>query len=230
MSALEQRYNKLLAWYPEPFRSEQAGEMLGVLMAGAEQGQQRPRPREYADVLKSALRMRLRTPRSAAWVDALAGLRWLALAAVVAASVAGGIAISTSYFPFQLQVIAASFGMLEAASHYQPFPWRTSLGWGSVAVSCALTGVAIAVAVAAKLGWHFPLLLTALCYAYALILATTPPASSGSDLIGSPTPMHLTLLFVPSLLIAAYCVITSMLSRLRPPRPVTVSASHLSQS
>jgi hypothetical protein len=55
MSALEQRYNKLLAWYPEPFRSEQAGEMLGVLMAGAEQGQQ---PYHARPVVLSFVEMR----------------------------------------------------------------------------------------------------------------------------------------------------------------------------
>jgi hypothetical protein len=68
------------------------------------------------------------------------------------------------------------------------------------------------VAAITKLSWRFPLLLAALLYPYALILATAPPASSGSDLIGSPTPMHLTLLFLPSLLLACYLVVKAMLN------------------
>lgn len=34
-AGLEQRYRRLLAWYPGPFRSEREEEMLAVLMAGA---------------------------------------------------------------------------------------------------------------------------------------------------------------------------------------------------
>ena len=80
------------------------------------------------------------------------------------------------------------------------------------------------VAVFAKLGWRFLLLLAALCYAYALLLATTPAASSGSDLIGSPTPMRLALLFLPSLLLACGTVITAVLPQRR-----RIVAAHLSQ-
>ena len=57
--ALERRYRRLLAWYPQRFRREQEDEMLAVLMAGAAKGQRRPGLRESADVLRSALGMRL---------------------------------------------------------------------------------------------------------------------------------------------------------------------------
>jgi hypothetical protein len=75
-SGLEQGYRRLLACYPRAFRREHADEMLAVLMAGAPEGQRCPRLAESADVLWSALRMRLRGPGPASdsrpWSDALA--------------------------------------------------------------------------------------------------------------------------------------------------------------
>ena len=62
---LEQGYRRLLACYPRAFRSEHAEEVLAVLMASAPQGQQRPRLAEAADLLRSALKMRLRGPAPA---------------------------------------------------------------------------------------------------------------------------------------------------------------------
>jgi hypothetical protein len=63
-SDLERRYRRLLAWYPQPFRSQQEDEILAVLMAGAGQGQSRPRLAEAVDLIKSAVGMRLWPPRS----------------------------------------------------------------------------------------------------------------------------------------------------------------------
>lgn len=75
-SGLEQGYRRLLAWYPGAFRRDHADEILGVLMAGAGEGQRRPRPAEAADLLWSGLKMRLRGPaltgESRPWSDALA--------------------------------------------------------------------------------------------------------------------------------------------------------------
>jgi hypothetical protein len=59
-TTLEHRYRRLLAFYPRAFRREHEQEILSVLIAGAEEGQTRPRPAEYADLLKSAIFMRLR--------------------------------------------------------------------------------------------------------------------------------------------------------------------------
>ena len=58
-AGLEWRYRRLLAWYPRSFRREQEDEMLAVLMAGARPGQRRPGLLETADLLRSALGMRL---------------------------------------------------------------------------------------------------------------------------------------------------------------------------
>ena len=53
-SGLEQGYRRLLAWYPSAYRREHADEILAVLMAGAGEGQRRPRLAESANVLWSA--------------------------------------------------------------------------------------------------------------------------------------------------------------------------------
>lgn len=63
-AALERGYRRLLAWYPRPFRAEQEDEILAVLMAGAAQGQRRPRLAEAIDLIKSAVGMRLFPGRS----------------------------------------------------------------------------------------------------------------------------------------------------------------------
>jgi len=63
---LERRYRRLLACYPRTFRRDYEQEMLSVLMAGADDGQQRPRPGEAVDLIKGAIWMHLRpvVPRS----------------------------------------------------------------------------------------------------------------------------------------------------------------------
>jgi hypothetical protein len=75
-SGLEQGYRRLLGWYPRAFRREHADEILAVLMASAPEGQRRPRLAESADLVWSALKMRLRGPGAAGesrpWTDALA--------------------------------------------------------------------------------------------------------------------------------------------------------------
>lgn len=59
-SGLERRYRELLALYPRAFRREHEQEMLAVLMAGATDGQRRPRLGETADLIKNAIWMQLR--------------------------------------------------------------------------------------------------------------------------------------------------------------------------
>ena len=60
---LERGYRRLLAFYPKAFRREHEEEILSVLMAGATEGQGRPRPAESADLLRSAILMRVRQTR-----------------------------------------------------------------------------------------------------------------------------------------------------------------------
>jgi hypothetical protein len=63
---LERRYRRLLAFYPRAFRREHDQEILSVLMAGADDRQRQPRLDEAADLMRSAIWMRLRpnVPRS----------------------------------------------------------------------------------------------------------------------------------------------------------------------
>ena len=56
---LERRYRGLLAWYPTAYRAEYGEEMLGVLLDGARDGQRYPKPAEAADLIRSALALRL---------------------------------------------------------------------------------------------------------------------------------------------------------------------------
>ena len=63
-TALDRRYQRLLACYPREFRREHEQEMLGVLMAGVREDQRRPGFAESVDLAAGALRMRLR-PRGA---------------------------------------------------------------------------------------------------------------------------------------------------------------------
>jgi hypothetical protein len=59
-SRLERRYRSLLALYPKAFRREHEQEILSVLMAAAPESQKRPRLAESADLVRSAIFMRLR--------------------------------------------------------------------------------------------------------------------------------------------------------------------------
>lgn len=59
MSTLERRYRRLLACYPRDHRERNGEEMVGVLLAGADD-RRRPGWRETADLLWGAVRMHLR--------------------------------------------------------------------------------------------------------------------------------------------------------------------------
>jgi len=75
-AGLENRYRRLLRWYPAGHRAVHQEEMLGVLMAGAEPGRSRPGLMESADLLLGAARIRLRPGGALSdgpgWRDALA--------------------------------------------------------------------------------------------------------------------------------------------------------------
>jgi len=107
---LERGYRRLLACYPQPFRREQEDEVLAVLMAGARQGQRRPGLAEAADVLKSALRMRLRRagwgPGKGPWGD---GLALFSLAAPLLLLAAAALEVALPYRP-QTPMVARVFG------------------------------------------------------------------------------------------------------------------------
>ena len=61
---LERRYRRLVSCYPRSFRRDSEDEILAVLMACARPGQRWPGPAECADLLASAVRMRMGPGRS----------------------------------------------------------------------------------------------------------------------------------------------------------------------
>ncbi|MEU7984614.1 hypothetical protein AB0B56_07110 [Streptosporangium canum] len=75
MSSLEARYRRLLACYPREHRARHEEEMIGVMLAGAGPGRERPDPREVFDVVRGGMLIRLQRsfgPEAAAhWRDAL---------------------------------------------------------------------------------------------------------------------------------------------------------------
>jgi len=85
-ASLEHGYRRLLAFYPRSFRRENEEEILAVLMATAEDGQQRPGLAISADLIRSGVAMRLRptVPRSAHTVRAAVKLVYLAAVAELA--------------------------------------------------------------------------------------------------------------------------------------------------
>jgi hypothetical protein len=59
---LEQRYRRLLRLYPREFHARRTDEMIGVLMASAADGQNRPARGDVIDIVRGSLLARLRGP------------------------------------------------------------------------------------------------------------------------------------------------------------------------
>ena len=74
---LEQRYRRLLRLYPREFRASRQDELLGVLMASAGEGQDKPARGDVSDIVRSSLVMRLRGPRGG-WPFALSAFALVA--------------------------------------------------------------------------------------------------------------------------------------------------------
>ena len=79
-------------------------------------------------------------------------------------------------------------------------------------ISVALAVAALIVAVILRLNRYFLLLLAVMFYPYVMQLAY-PANSSSDDLLGHPTPSHLTLLFLPPVLVAVVAVLTAIARR-----------------
>ena len=85
-AGLEHGYRRLLAFYPKAFRRENEEEILAVLLACAQDGQTRPSLEASVDLLKGAMRMRLRPrPGQPRTVFAAVRLMWVGAAAELAA-------------------------------------------------------------------------------------------------------------------------------------------------
>jgi hypothetical protein len=82
-----------------------------------------------------------------------------------------------------------------------------------LAVSTALAVVAAALAASFRLNGCFLLFLAVMFYPY--VLQLVPRHSSSDNLIGLPTPQHLTVLFLPALLLALAAILAAVLPRSR---------------
>ena len=79
---LERRYRRLLACYPRSFRRENEEEILGVLLSTAADGQRRVGLTEAADLIRGAVRARLRL-RAGCPPTARAAIRLMCAGAVL---------------------------------------------------------------------------------------------------------------------------------------------------
>jgi hypothetical protein len=82
-------------------------------------------------------------------------------------------------------------------------------------ISAVLAVAALMVAVILRLNRYFLLLLAVMFYPYVMQLAY-PASSSSGDLLGHPTPGHLTLLFLPPVLAAVVATLTAITRRSAP--------------
>jgi hypothetical protein len=84
------------------------------------------------------------------------------------------------------------------------------------AVSVALAVAVASLAAVFRLNRYFLLVLAVMFYPY--VLQLVPRNSSSGNLIGLPTPQHLTLLFLPALLLAFAAILSAVIPR--HPRPL----------
>jgi hypothetical protein len=110
-AALERRYRRLLAWFPAEHRRVYGEEMIGVLLASAPDGQDRPAPGEITNLMSSGLRTRLRNWTGIDRVDS----RWAD--ALAAFSVAAPI-LMAGFVSFQLYIAVRFLGIFESFARF----------------------------------------------------------------------------------------------------------------
>lgn len=74
---LERRYRRLLRLYPREFRARRTDEMIGVLMASAADGRNRPARGDVSDIVWGSVLARMRGPRGG-WIFALSAFALVA--------------------------------------------------------------------------------------------------------------------------------------------------------
>jgi hypothetical protein len=138
MSALEDRYRRLLRWYPAEHRRSHEDEMLGVLLAATGPGRSRPSVREALDLVRGGLGVRVRrAPRGlvrAGWYDAAALLNVLAPLILLLAAIRYAVAAG-SMFQTVRHLFFPGGGWAVASFHAAP-SW---LLWAAAAAA-ALAG------------------------------------------------------------------------------------------
>ncbi|MFI6388231.1 hypothetical protein [Nonomuraea sp. NPDC050540] len=137
--SLEDRYRRLLAWYPREHRASHEEEMVAVLLAGADAGRERPSARETFDLLRGAFTIRLRRAVGAAsrrhWnaafrLAALLAPIWpLVLEAGRAAAYAGD-APPYPEAALQALVLALPYGVIAFLAWRDARKVAASVAWG----------------------------------------------------------------------------------------------------
>jgi hypothetical protein len=169
---LEQRYRRLLAWYPRTFREVHEEEMLVVLMASARNGQRRPAPAESTNLITNGLLMRLRprAPRSVPtvfWAVRLmalgAVLELVALATVVASQGALGRAVARHFPKISVEharslahqpVLAIAVGAPIAAVLWLFLAWANGRGRGWARPAFAVLVILTSVSLVSSISQH----------------------------------------------------------------------------
>lgn len=140
---LERRYERILALYPDAYRAEYADEMMGVLLSAARPDQRRPALREAANLIGSALWMRL----SGRGVG-VGERRWQSACAVF------GMFASMVILTLQLSPMSAYLLFTWRMGEFdqlRPMHWAPPLVW-AVAVVAAFTRQRLVAALAAWTG------------------------------------------------------------------------------
>jgi hypothetical protein len=178
MSALEDRYRRLLRWYPADHRRAHEDEMLGVLLAAAEPGQTRPAVRDAFDLARGGLWVRLRRAPQAGWRDAAALLGVLA-----------PLVLLTGSMRYALQAVVLFPQIRAAAAH--------GVSWTSMYYSAPAQLLWVVVAAAALCGARRTTTATALV-AIVVVIAGFP----GYDNAGATAiaPLLLAVITVGALL------------------------------
>jgi hypothetical protein len=112
---LERRYRRWLKCYPIAFRREHEAELLGVLLAGAREGQRRPEPMECLDLVRNGLRMRL-CPTSPRSDPSAAKAVQLMYAGAVVELVTAGVVLTT-FADVRSSLVARNPGYTEVQWH-----------------------------------------------------------------------------------------------------------------
>ncbi|MBG0824005.1 hypothetical protein HS048_25130 [Planomonospora sp. ID91781] len=202
MTGLEERYRRLLAWYPADHRARHGEEMIGVMLAGAKPGQRRPGPRETFDLVHGAIRIRahrLLGPGSAPrWRDALNAAAIVApLYLLITHAVPAVLVLMNGMQPLHRIAISALTLLPDALTLGLALLGlrRTAIAWAWL---WALLGLALyTAAIIAMEGegafiseWFTPAniaLQSAVPVAVALLLTFAPDPAAGAELIGRRT-------------------------------------------
>ncbi len=201
---LEICYRRLLRWFPAEHRALHQEEMLGVLMAGAEPGRNRPSRAETADLLLGAARIRLRPGRALSdgpgWRDALAVYSIAAPLLVLISTLIGWLAAELELTRTGLSGLTMMLMGIGSARLLVTAAWVAIGGQGLVAV-LALLGLRRWAAAAAAI--------SALYLGITAVLQLYTPLSVG---------IPISLLYVPFALVAPISETVALLASPGPRR------------